>query len=81
MLADNLDTYQTVAEKATVRVAQYKYRKRRGLDLLCTLTIGTDIDSETWNLYIVRMVLNLDLSFVIIVLVVLVVISVIVLFV
>ncbi|XP_074708824.1 uncharacterized protein LOC141935998 [Strix uralensis] len=29
LFADKLDTYQTVAEKAAVRVAQCKYRKRR----------------------------------------------------
>ncbi|XP_017584663.1 PREDICTED: uncharacterized protein LOC108445429 [Corvus brachyrhynchos] len=30
LLADKRDTYQTVAEKAAVRVAQYQHRKRRG---------------------------------------------------
>lgn len=30
LLADKRDTYQTVAERAAVWVAQYKYRKRRG---------------------------------------------------
>ena len=29
LFTDKLDTYQTVVEKAAVRVAQYKYRKRR----------------------------------------------------